>query len=266
MDDLELALAAANAGAQVVAAAFGTDLTPDLKGANDPVTQVDRDSEQAIVAILRRERPLDAVVAEEGAGSEGSGNRRWFVDPLDGTVNFVHGIPQVSVSVALYDGDVALAGVVVDPLRGETFAVGRDGAATLNGRPIGVSRADGLSGSVFATGFFYDHDRYAAEYTKPVAAVLARANGIRRFGSAALDLAWTACGRFDGYWELGVAPWDIAAGIALVRAAGGRATDPYGDEATPATRLIVAAAAGAHDELRAVVEENLPQRLRARAT
>ncbi len=128
--------------------------------------------------------------------------------------------------------------------------------------PISTSGADDLKQSVVATGFFYDHDRYAAEYARPLAEVLARVNGIRRFGSAALDLAWTAAGRFDGYWELGVAPWDIAAGTLLVREAGGSVTDPFGAEATPQTRLVVAADRGIHELLRRIVEDSLPDRLR----
>jgi myo-inositol-1(or 4)-monophosphatase len=262
VDDLDLALRAARAGAEVVRAGFGSVTAAELKGANDPVTEIDRRSEEAIVSMLRAERPSDAVIAEEGAGVAG-GSRRWYVDPLDGTVNFVHGIPQVSVSVAVYDEDGGLAAVVIDPLREETFSAVRGRGATLNGAPITVSRAAELRGTVVATGFFYDHDRYADEYARPVAAVLARVNGIRRFGSAALDLAWTAAGRFDGYWELGVAPWDTAAGALLVREAGGLVTDPYGTEAKPETRLVVAAAPGVHEALRSIIEGTLPERLRS---
>ena len=174
----------------------------------------------------------------------------------------MHGIPQVAVSVALYDGDSALAAAIADPIRDELFTSEAGSGAHCNGRPIAVSGADELTGTVMATGFFYDHDRYAADYTRPLTAVLERVNGVRRFGSAALDLAWTAAGRFDGYWELGVSPWDIAAGMMLVREAGGVATDPYGQRATPDTRLIVAAASGVHEPLRLLVEANLSQRLR----
>lgn len=261
MDDLDLALRAARAGAEVVRDGFGRVTTAELKGANDPVTEIDRRSEKAIVSLIRSERPSDAIVAEEGAGVAG-GSRRWFVDPLDGTVNFVHGIPQVSVSVGLYDATGGIAAVVIDPIRDETFSAVRDGGAHLNGETIAVSGAAKLRGTVVATGFFYDHDRYADEYARPVAAVLAQVNGIRRFGSAALDLAWTAAGRFDGYWELGVAPWDTAAGALLVREAGGIVTDPFGSTALPETRLVVAATPGIHDALRAIIEDTLPERLR----
>lgn len=261
MNDLELTIACAKAGAAIVLRHFGDSQTADLKGPNDPVTQVDRQSEAVIVDLIRTHRPDDTIVAEEGSGVAG-GARRWLIDPLDGTVNFVHGIPQVAVSVALYDGDSALAAAIADPIRSELFTSEAGSGAHCNGRPIAVSGADELTGTVMATGFFYDHDRYAADYTRPLTAVLERVNGVRRFGSAALDLAWTAAGRFDGYWELGVSPWDIAAGMMLVREAGGVATDPYGQRATPDTRLIVAAASGVHEPLRLLVEANLSQRLR----
>ena len=261
MNDLELAMACAEAGAAVVLRHFGERPGLDLKGANDPVTPVDRESEAVIVGLIRAHRPNDTIIAEEGTGVAG-GARRWLIDPLDGTVNFVHGIPQVSVSVALYDGDAALVAAIADPIRDELFTAEAGRGTRCNGKAVSMSGADDLAGTVMATGFFYDHDRYAAEYTRPVTAVLERVNGVRRFGSAALDLAWTATGRFDGYWELGVAPWDIAAGILLVREAGGVVTDPYGVWATPETRLIVAAGAHIHESLRVLIEANLPDRLR----
>jgi len=262
VNDLELAIACAEAGAAIVLQHFGKRPTADLKGPNDPVTHADRQSEAVIVDLIRAHRPGDTIIAEEGTGVAG-GARRWLVDPLDGTVNFVHGIPQVAVSVAVYDGDSALAAAIADPIREELFTAEAGSGARCNGRPIAVSDAGELPGTVMATGFFYDHDRYAADYTRPLTAVLERVNGVRRFGSAALDLAWTAAGRFDGYWELGVSPWDIAAGILLVREAGGVATDPYGQPATPDTRLVVVAGSGVHEPLRLLVEANLSERLRA---
>jgi myo-inositol-1(or 4)-monophosphatase len=262
VNDLELAIASAEAGAAIVLRHFGEGHPADFKGVNDPVTAIDRASEAAIVDFIRAERPTDSIIAEEGAGGSVGGSRRWLIDPLDGTVNFVHGIPQVCVSVALYDGDTPLAAAIVDPIRHETFTAEAGKGAACNGRPITASRADRLAETVMATGFFYDHDRFAAEYTRPVTAVLEQANGVRRFGSAALDLAWTAAGRFDGYWELGVAPWDIAAGILLVREAGGIVTDPYGKPSNPEARLIVAAGKAIHETLRKLIESNLSDRLR----
>ncbi len=233
----------------------------DLKGANNPVTAVDRESEAAIVDLIRAHRPEDTIVAEEGSGSR-RGPRRWLVDPLDGTVNFLHSIPQVSVSIALYDAEDPLVAAIADPIGHELFTAEVGQGARRNGSPIRVSAATKLESTVMATGFAYDHDLYAADYTQPLTAVLERVNGIRRFGSAALDLAWVAAGRFDGYWELGVAPWDIAAGIVLVREAGGRVTDPWGHDATTDTDLIVAAGTGVHKPLRETVAGALPDRLR----
>lgn len=261
MDDLDVAKAAAAAGAQVVRRHFGTGVTATLKGNNDPVTEVDRESERVIVDLIRSHRPDDTIIGEEGTATAG-GVRRWLIDPLDGTVNFVHSLPHIAVSIGLLDGNEPLAAVVVDPLRNEVFSSSAGNGADLDGRAITVSGAEDLKGTVVATGFAYDHDRYAADYTRPVTAVLERVNGVRRFGSAALDLAWVAAGRLDAYWEHGVAPWDIAAGILLVREAGGVATDAGGRPATPETSLIVTAGPGIHEVLRLLIEENLPERLR----
>jgi myo-inositol-1(or 4)-monophosphatase len=261
VDDLELAIACARAGAAVVSKHFGARHEIALKSANNPVTAVDRESEAAIVQIIRAHRPRDTIIAEEGSGLSG-GARRWLVDPLDGTVNFVHGIPHIAVSVALYEGNEPLVGVIADPLRDELYTAAKGDGAQCNGQAISAAGAAELASSVIATGFAYDHDAHAAEYTRPLTAVLARVNGVRRFGSAALDLAWTASGRFDGYWELGVAPWDIAAGMLLVREASGVVTDPFGRWAHPETSLVVAAGPEIHEPLRRLVEANLPQRLR----
>lgn len=261
MNDLELAIACAEAGAAVVRSHFGRSTSSELKGANNPVTAVDRESEAAIVELIRAQRPEDTIVAEEGSGSR-RGHRRWLVDPLDGTVNFVHSIPQISVSIALYDGEDPQVAAIADPIGRELFTAEAGEGARRNGSAIRVSDLKKLKGAVVATGFAYDHDLYAAEYTQPLTAVLERVNGIRRFGSAALDLAWVAAGRFDGYWELGIAPWDIAAGIILVREAGGRVTDPWGHDAGPDTGLIVAAGIGVHEQLRETVAGALPDRLR----
>lgn len=261
MDDLSLAVAAAEAGTAVVRRHLGRVRGASLKGRNDPVTDADRESEEAIVAVLRRERPGDAIIAEEGGGAASTG-RRWFVDPLDGTVNFVHGIPQIGVSVALYEGPVAQAAAVVDVVRDEVFAAAAGAGTQMNGVAVRVSAVDDLERSVIATGFPYDHHVHAAEYTASVTAVLAHVNGLRRFGSAALDMAWVAAGRFDGYWEFGLAPWDLAAGILLVQEAGGKITDPFGESLQPERRLVVAANAALHEPLRLLVASHVPPHLR----
>lgn len=260
MNDLEVAIAAAHAGGAIVAEGFGNGYTAEYKGKFDPVTAIDKAAEAAIVGVITQHRPDDLVLAEEAGGRSGAG-RQWIVDPLDGTVNFVHAIPQVSVSVALYDDDGGAVGVVYDPLRDELFTAERGAGATLNGTTMSVSPTTTLQHSVVATGFPYDHDVHADALSVVVREVLRQVNGLRRFGSAALDLAWVAAGRFDGYWELGIAPWDGAAGLILVREAGGIATDPWGEPSTPFRPLVVATNGAIHEDLRPIIEEFCPPHL-----
>ena len=260
MDDLHLAIEAARAAGDIVARFFGAPPDPEYKGKFDPVTVVDRAAEEAILGLIRTERPDDELLAEETGGAISDG-RHWIVDPLDGTVNFIHSIPQVSVSIALYDGDRAMVGVIYDPLRDELFTAVADEGARLNGHVISVSTESSLERSVVATGFPYDHDEHADDLSVVVREMLRRVNGIRRFGSAALDLAWVAAGRYEGYWELGIAPWDGAAGLLIVREAGGVVTDPYGRDSTPHMGLVVATNGAIHDEFRGVVESWMPMRL-----
>jgi myo-inositol-1(or 4)-monophosphatase len=257
MDDLHVAMEAARIGGAIVADHFGASPAPEYKGKFDPVTAVDLASEAGVLSYLEQHRPLDAVMAEETGGTLHSG-RHWIVDPLDGTVNFVHGIPQVSVSIALYEGDTGLVGVVYDPLRDEIFTAARDEGARLNGHVISVSATDELERAVVATGFPYDHDVKARELATVLREVLRHVNGIRRFGSAALDLAWVAAGRLDAYWEFGIAPWDGAAGEILVREAGGVVTDPLGRDSTPTMGLVVASNGLLHDSLRTIIESWMP--------
>lgn len=221
---------------------------------------MDRAAEDEILGLLQLHRPDDTFLAEESGGAASEG-RHWIVDPLDGTVNFVHSIPQVSVSVALYEGDSARVGVVYDPLRDELFTAADGDGARLNGHVIAVSSESNLERAVIATGFPYDHDVHADGLAVVVREMLRKVNGIRRLGSAALDLAWVAAGRYDGYWELGIAPWDGAAGLLLVREAGGIVTDPFGRPSTPFMGLVVASNGSLHHEFRTIVESWMPMEL-----
>ncbi len=257
MDDLAVALAAARVGALVVGGSFGGTQTASFKGVVDPVTEVDHRSEQEILAVLRTHRPDDAVLAEEGGGSRDIAGRHWVVDPLDGTVNFLHGIPQVSVAVGLYEDGSPLVGVVIDPLRNEEFTASTGSGTRLNGNPVSVADRT-LDEGVIATGFPYDRRTRGAAYAAIVGTVVERARGIRRLGSAALDLAWVACGRLDGYWEFGLGPWDIAAGMVLVIEAGGAVTDHTGAPSTLFDSLFIAGGPRLQPELRAVVAGALP--------
>jgi len=261
MNDLELAIAAARAGGAILHDGFDRGIEAHYKRRFDPVTEIDHASEAKVLSIISEHRPSDAILAEESGGSIPAG-RVWIVDPLDGTVNFVHGIPQISVSIGLWKGDEALVGVVYDPLRDECFSAAVGSGARLNGTPISVSSTTDLDLSVTATGFPYDHGDYADEYASVLGAVLGSVNGIRRFGSAALDLAWVAAGRYEAYWELGIAPWDQAAGIALVREAGGRVTDMRGAASIPTAPMVLSSNGFVHDALGAIIDSALPERLR----
>jgi myo-inositol-1(or 4)-monophosphatase len=194
-------------------------------GPTDLVSDADVRAEAAIRALLGERRPEDLVVGEEGGGDahkldDAPGSRlRWVVDPLDGTINFLFGIPLFVVSVACEDADGALAGVVLDPVRNESFEATRSGDAMLNGEPITASGREELATALVATGFGYDADRRARQ-AQVVARVLPRVRDIRRCGAAAMDLCWSACGRFDAYYERGLQAWDLAAGGLIASRAG----------------------------------------------
>lgn len=198
--------------------------------AHNLVTQTDLDSEALIVAALERDFPGHRLRAEEGGdgGTADAGAPLWLIDPLDGTNNFAHGIGVFAVNLALTWGEELLLGLTYDPLRDELFRARRGGGAWLGGRRLAVSGRATLEESVVATGFPYDKAQNPDNNLAQFAAVMPRVRGIRRMGSAALDLAYVAAGRFDGYWERGIQAWDVAAGILLVREAGGLVTDPEG--------------------------------------
>jgi myo-inositol-1(or 4)-monophosphatase len=214
----------------------------------DLVSEADVAAERAIREVLGRHRPGDAILAEEGGPSAGAGDGglRWVVDPLDGTINFLFGIPSFAVSLACEDGVEKLVGLVLDPVRAECFAATRSTPATLNGQAIRASGRDELASALVATGFGYDagvRSRQAAVVSR----VLPRVRDIRRVGAAALDLAWCACGRFDAYYERGVQPWDVAAGALIAKRSGlaVRRLPAAGEDAAG----IVAAPQGIVDEL-----------------
>lgn len=228
VDDLTLAVEAARAGAAVVRAGFGRPLASTLKGEVDPVTEIDRAAEEAILGTILRQRPDDGTLAEESGGEGWREGRRWVVDPLDGTINYLHGIPHIAVSVALYQEGVGQVGVVVDVMRGDVYSAALGRGAFCNGEPLSVSAVADGDQALIATGFPYDRRRHASHYATTLAAVLSRFQGVRRMGTAALDLAWVAAGKYDGYWEFLLGPWDMAAGLLLVTEAGGAVSDHHG--------------------------------------
>ncbi len=221
---LETARRAAGAAGEAIRRGSAAGFRVDRKGVTDLVTEVDLAAEQAAIAVIRDAFPSHRIAAEESGRGEGDPECLWWIDPIDGTTNFVHGYPFYSVSIALeYRGEMA-AGVVYDPGRDEMFEAVRSGGARLNGREIRVSAAAALADALLATGFPYERsERWKA--LELAAALLPRIQGLRRDGSAALDLAYVAAGRLDGFWERGLKPWDTAAGSLLVAEAGGRVSD-----------------------------------------
>ena len=199
----------------------------ELKGEFDLVTEADRSSERLIVKALRAHFPTHEIVAEEGGGNAGTSEYRWYVDPLDGTTNFAHGFPAYNVTLALERAGELIAGVVFDPVRGELFTAEHGSGAFLNGARIRVSKTPGIETSLVATGFpsRKRHENVNVHFYYQLAML---SHGVRRAGSAALDLAYVACGRLDAFWEFGLNPWDIAAGVLLIREAGGTCTDMHG--------------------------------------
>ncbi len=215
----------------------------------DLVSDADLAAESAIRAVLGERRPDDGILAEEGGSSEG-GSVRWIVDPLDGTINFLFGIPAFAVSVACEDAAGAIAGVVLDPMRGECFTATRSGEPECNGEAIEASTRDELATALVATGFSYDA-AVRARQAEVVVRVLPRVRDLRRVGAAALDLAWCGCGRFDGYFERGVKPWDWSAGALVARRAGMVVRELPATDADPSG--LVAAPPALIDELYGLV-------------
>ncbi|NYT38769.1 inositol monophosphatase [Allopusillimonas soli] len=253
-DCLDAAVTAAHAAAAILQA-YSLDrgkLVVDAKMHNDLVSQADRESEEAVIGILRERTPDFGIVAEESGGSTG-GPASWYIDPLDGTTNFIQGIPQYAVSIALVahagaivegdaplDRDVPVIGVVYDPNREELFTAMYGVGAWLNEHRISVSGARSLADSVLGTGFPFRDFSFADQYMPTLHRAIKSTLGVRRLGAAALDLAWVACGRYDGYWEMGLAPWDVAAGTLLVREAGGICEDIHHRDPWPISGYIYA--------------------------
>ncbi len=226
----------------------------EVKSTNSLVSYVDKTAEKQLAAGLRDLLPEAGFVAEEGIGTPNSEGYNWIIDPLDGTTNFVHGIPTFSISIALTDQDNnILLGVVHEVMRDEVFHAIQNGGAFLNAKPIGVSDAENLSKGLVATGFPYASFARVDEYLGILKSFMQHSHGIRRIGSAAVDLAYVACGRFEGFFEYGLNTWDVAAGILLVREAGGRVTDFSGNDQAVSGKEILATCPGVREEMEAIV-------------
>ncbi len=199
------------------------------KSHNDFVSDVDRHAEQEIISVLKKAYPDHSILAEETGEHDGN-EYQWIIDPLDGTTNFLHGFPQFSVSIALLHKGRSEVAVVYDPMRRETFTAARGDGAALNDRKLRVSKRRSLEGALLGTGFPYSDFSYVDTYMETLKALIPKTAGIRRPGSAALDLAYVAAGRLDGFWEFNLKPWDIAAGALIIQEAGGIVTDFAGGE------------------------------------
>ena len=225
--------AARRAGAIINRAARDVErLAVTRKRHNDFVTEVDKAAEEAIIEVLRRAYPDHAILAEESgatAGSQGESEYTWIIDPLDGTTNFIHGFPQYAVSIALRHKGVLTQAVIFDPTKNELFTGTRGRGAYLDDRRIRVSKRTQLAETLIGTGFPFRDFETLDEYLGMFRALTARTAGLRRAGSAALDIAYVAAGRLDGFWELGLSPWDMAAGALLVQEAGGLVGDFRGE-------------------------------------
>ena len=220
---------------------------------NDFVSEIDRKAEEAIIDIIRQSYPEHGILAEESGAQGEDAEFQWIIDPLDGTTNFLHGFPQFSVSIALKQKNRIIMGVIYDPVSQELFSASKGDGAQLNGKKIRVSGQIGLRGSLLSTGFPYHDQSYLETYLKTMKQLMAPAAGIRRPGSAALDLAWLAAGRTDGFWEFNLNAWDIAAGILIVREAGGIITDFQGGDNYLKTGDIIAASPKVFPEMMKII-------------
>ena len=230
---------------------------PIYWGGVNLVTDIDRKAEEKIIGIIREEHPSHDILTEESRIKEKGSQYKWIIDPLDGTTNYVHGYPRYCVSIALeQDGEVVL-GVVYDPVPDELFLAEKGKGATLNGRRISVSKIDKLDKSLLATGFPYDRRERADEHLKIYREFMINSQGVRRDGAAALNLCYTANGRFDGFWEKQLAPWDVAAGSLMVTEAGGKVTDFKGDKVDIYEKEILASNGRIHKEMERILAKIL---------
>jgi myo-inositol-1(or 4)-monophosphatase len=253
--ELEAALSAARRAGEVLRAGFRAEHTITYKGEVDLVTEVDEEAERVIREELLGTFPTHGMLAEEGGKLAGEEDARWIVDPLDGTTNYAHRLPTFCVSIALERSGEVVLGVVHDPMRKEIYMAERGGGATLNGEPIKVSDTDELIQALIVTGFPYDRAEMP-EALELFGRFAATTQGMRRLGSAALDLCYVASGRLDGYYERGIWPWDLAAGSVILEEAGGKLTNYRGDVLDLDGREIVASNGRLHPSIMRLTGED----------
>ncbi len=239
---LNIAITAARRAGNQILRGFDQrhELHIDIKGQNDFVSEVDRNAEQSIIDVIHKAYPDHAILAEESGLQQGKVEYEWVIDPLDGTTNFLHGNPQFSVSIALRYKNRLEIGVIYDPLRDELFTAVRGQGAQLNGHKLRVSRLPSLQNALIGTGFPFKYQQHIDAYLAMFKVMLQQVADLRRPGSAALDLAYVASARLDGFWEIGLQPWDMAAGILLIEEAGGLVSDFGGGHDYFATGNVIA--------------------------
>lgn len=227
------------------------------KGRNDFVSEVDEYAEEEIVNVIQSAYPTHSILAEEG-GSQAGSDYEWVIDPLDGTTNFLHGHPQFAVSIAVRQAHRLKHAVVFDPLRNELFTASQGRGAHLNDHRIRVSQVKRLPAALLGTGFPFKHLEHLDLWLRTFKVLLTRSSGIRRAGSAALDLAYVACGRFDGFWEMGLHEWDMAAGCLLIQESGGLVTDFTGKSDFLSTGHIIAGNPDIQPEILKIILQHVP--------
>ena len=257
-----VAIRAARAGGEILRENLTKEVRVEYKGAVNLVTNVDRQSEKTIVEIIKKEFPDHEILAEEGYGRGQESPFKWIIDPLDGTTNYAHRFPFFCVSIGLEVQEEVVLGVVYDPLRSELFLAEKGKGAFLNDHPIAVSVTEDLMHSLLVTGFSYDVRETAENNFNHFFDFSMRVQGVRRTGSAALDFCYVAMGRFDGFWELKLHPWDAAAGSLLVQEAGGRVTDFAGKTFSVYSKEVIASNGKIHDEMVKVIQTGRATKMR----
>ena len=261
---INIAVRAARQAGSVIMRSFHRldTLTVSEKQVNDYVSEVDRNAEQAIIDIIRRAHPGHAILAEE-SGMHGKDDFQWVIDPLDGTTNYLHGFPQFAISIALKQRGRLEVGVIYDPVRDEMYTASRGSGALLNDRRLRVTDQKTLKGALLGTGIPFRDQRYMDAYLGMLRDLTKETAGIRRPGSAALDFAYVAAGRLDGFWELGLSEWDFAAGALLVQEAGGVVSDIGGGSRHLETGNVITAGVRLHRLMVDTIRPHLPDTLRA---
>jgi myo-inositol-1(or 4)-monophosphatase len=258
---IEIAKKAALSAAKILMDNFGTLKTSDVreKNRNDFLTFVDEISEKEIITVIKTHYPDHTILAEESGFSGQNAQYRWIIDPLDGTKNYICNIPIFSVSIALQYQGKTILGVVYDPVHNELFTAEKGKGALLNGNPIKVNSQDNPGASLFGTGFPFKYKPYLSKYLDCFEDIFFHLSGVRRMGSAAIDLCYVASGRFEGFWEIGLSAWDMAAGSLIIEEAGGYVTDFWADTAYLENSFILATNGYLHDHILKIIQKHFPK-------